>query len=178
MQLSSRDGIVCDYCGAVYTNDFTYYSFDFKSVSVISGRVPSLQSLLSESTVLSMDICPECFNTISNKIVQNNKKMSKNNRICEWSGQTLSGNYDLYYCVVTKADVRLSGQPNICSKCGHQTFEDGPCSKCNGGDFTRPASVSSDQRHLEFQLSEESYIHFSEKIQNVRKIASEWSTKS
>lgn len=186
MQLKERDGIACDYCGTSYRNDFDYLSFDFHMVNVVDNHRIPIEQILRTNIVFSIDICTSCFDSFKQKIIENYKKIMSPKRranaqtlCCDWTGDTLNGTYTYYYCVVTKAYVRLTGQPNVCIKCGAKTFDDDkPCNKCQGTDFTRPASIDSEDRFLELVLCEDAYNHFVDKAKSIRKIAGEWSTKS
>lgn len=185
MQLKERDGIACDYCGMTYRHDFEYFSFDFHMVSVYNNIRPPLNSMLRSNIVFSVDICPTCFASISNRVIENySKLMSPNRRVnnlvqCDWTQEKLSGTYNLYYCVITKVIVKMVGQPNVCISCKTKTFDyDKACSKCGGNNFTRPAAIDSQDRFLELTLSENAYKHFVDKSQSIKQIAGEWSTKS
>lgn len=185
MQLKERDGIACDYCGTSYRNDFDYMSFDFHMVNVIDNQRMPIEQIIRTNIVFSLDICTSCFDSFRKRIVENYKKVMSPKRrqqppiVCDWTGKTLAGTYIFYYCVVTRVNVRLTGQPNICTKCGAKTFEnDKPCNKCKGTDFTRPAAIDSQERFLELILCEDAYNHFVDKAKSIRKVAGEWSTKA
>lgn len=95
------------------------------------------------------------------------------------TGKKLAGTYEYYYCVVAKANVKMSGQPNVCVKCRTQTFDsDKPCSKCSGKEFIRLAAMDIDRRHVEISMCEEAYKAFVIKAETIRKTAGQWSTKS
>lgn len=189
MQLASRDGIVCDHCGTAYKTDFIYYSFDYKLVSVVSNRKPPLREILNSMVIFSLDICSSCFDSIKRDVVRNyqllmtsdvRKRGQNNTIICELSGKRFSGQtYDYYMCNVTEVNVRMTGQPNVCTACQHQTYDnDKTCTKCNGTHFSKMAYINVNDRLLEINMCEESFKNMVNKAEIVRKSASEWSTKS
>lgn len=189
MQLASRDGIVCDQCSAAFKMDFTYYSFDYRLVTVIANRRPALREILNSLIVFSLDICPQCYDTIKKVVVRNYQSImnadvrsrGKNNTmICEISGKKMEGaNYDYYLCCVTEVKVTMNGQPNICTGCSHQTYDnDKSCVKCNGTSFTRLANITTYDRLVEINICEESFKNMVNKAESVRKTTNEWSTKS
>lgn len=185
MQLKERDGIACDYCGMKYRNDFIYYSFDFHHVYVNENIRPPINHILRSPVMLSLDVCTSCFDTFRTKIVNNYKNQMSPKRgggkslVCDWTGEILVGTFEYYYCNVTKASVRMNGQPNICVNCGFKTLDDQQaCSKCNGTSFSKFAAIETNDRFLELIISNTAHNHFVDKLQEIRKVASEWSTES
>lgn len=187
MQLNDRSGICCDSCGITYRTDFSYYSFDFHAVAVNNNQRSPIDIIIRSQIVFSVDICTNCFEAIKKSIVDNYNKVMAPKRAtkpsaivtCEMTGKKLFGTYEYYYCVVSKADIKMSGQPNICVKCKTKTFDnDKPCSKCSGKEFIRVASMNIDQRHVEISMCEEAYRGFVTKAETVRKTAGQWTTKS
>jgi len=182
MQLKDRDGIACDHCGTQYKNDFLYYSWDFRPVSVINGQRPPLNHIFRTQTCFSLDICTACFEKFKQQIIANYREgMDKKGlfTICELSGTKLTGTYNYYHIEVVRVNVRMTGQPNICTKCQQRTFEtDKICPKCKGTDFIRPAAMNLDKRFVELNISEEAYQTLRERAEQTRKVAGEWATTS
>lgn len=184
MQTSDRSGIACDHCGASYKNDFVYHSFDFRYATVTDGRMPGLDMLYHSQVVFSLDICTSCFSELSQKIIDNYKQIMSAKRrerpphVCELTGEQFGANYNYYYCSVTKVDVRMAGQPNICTKCQKKTFEENkPCS-CGNTNYVKPALINTDDRFLEFSLSEDAFLELRKKAEQIRQTAGKWSTQS
>lgn len=189
MQLASRDGIVCDQCSATYKKDFTYYSFDYRAVTVIAGRKQALREILNSPVIFSLDICQQCFDQIKKDVVRHYQKAMTSDvkkrgqhqiLVCEMCGSRFTANdYEYYLCNVTEVNVMMSGQPNICSTCQNQTYDnDKICSKCNGTNFTRLANTNVCDRLLEINMCEDSYKNMVNKAELVRRTSSEWSTES
>ncbi len=185
MQLSDKTGISCDNCGTSYQQDFVYYSFDIRSITVTDNRKPSLEMIHHANITFSLDICTNCYDKIKDEIIKQNSKIISNKRrvrietVCELSGKVLVGNYTYYHVNITRVNVKTTGQPNICVGCKAQTFEnDKPCIKCKGIKFLRPAILSLDDRHVEFSICEEIYKKFTETVISIRRVASQWSSKS
>jgi len=189
MQIKDRSGIACDQCGTTYKSDFLYYSFDFRLVPVYDNRVQSLKMIFRIQPASSLDICTQCFEDIKTKVICNyDKSMNKNvaNRgkprlgiICEMSGDKMVGTFKYYHCNVTKVDVRMSGQPNICVKCQRQTNDNNePCKECGGNDFIKLAKTDTNDRHIEINISEQIFRDMVDKAEVMRKTSSEWTTES
>lgn len=185
MQLSDRSGISCDLCGVNYRQDFTYYSFDFRPVTVVDNRRPSLDMIFSTTVSSSLDVCGACFKQITDTVITHNKSQMSDKRRqqihvnCELTGNKLIGSYTYYYCCVATVHVQMAGQPNVCVKCKTPTHtEDKTCQKCGHNQFIKPASVHMDQRSVEFNVCEEGFATLREKAENVRKLAGQWSTRS
>ena len=183
MQTNDRSGIACDYCGTSYCNDFVYYSFDFKYIAVSEGHRPSLEMIHNTNMVFSLDICTACFSDIGQKIISNYSNIMSAKRrtaphICELTGEVFTGTYNYYYCVVTKANVKMTGQPNICTSCQKKTHDETKQCECGGTNYVRPAMINTDDRYLEFNLSEEAFLAMRKKAEEIRKNAAQWSTNS
>jgi len=184
MQTSDRSGIACDHCGTIYENDFIYYSFDFHSASVENNRRPAIDAILRSSVTFSLDICEHCFSKLSQKVVDNYKKVMSKKRsvgvkqICEMTGNILAGTYCYYYIVVTRVNVKITGQPNVCVECHTSTWDDDkPCAKCQSTKFIRPAQMNTDERFLEVTICEDAFTQLRKQAEQVRKVASQWSSK-
>lgn len=185
MQLHDKSGICCDACGIVYKTDFTYYSLDFRHIDVINNIRTPIDNIIRSNIVFSIDMCTNCFDSIKNIIIKNYSATMSPHRLgkqlpvtCEITGGKLFGTYEYYYCVVSKADIRLSGQPNICVKCKNKTFDSGTkCMKCSGSEFMRIASAVVDDRHVEFTICVDAYKSFVDKAQQIRVSAGQWTTR-
>jgi len=185
MQLKEKDGILCDLCGTVYKSDFSYFSWDFKQVEVIDNRRPSLNQLLRMQTVFSLDVCTLCWDKYKSKIIKNYATtMSKVRKVpigivCDLSGVKLLGTFSYYYIEVTKVGVAMLGQANVCVKCHTKTFEeDSKCKKCYGTEFIRPASINTDKRFVELNISVDIYSELRSIAENMRKVAGQWATNT
>lgn len=179
MQLKTNDGISCDYCGMKHSIDFTYFSFDFHHVHVHQNIRPSINQIASSPTVFSLDICQTCFDDIKKTIITNYaKNTARKGIICDWTNEILFGTFDYYYCFITEIIVKMSGQPYVCVGCGIKTFENQQCKNCGGVKFIKPADVQTNPRILEIIISDVAHSHFVNKLQETRKIISQWSTET
>lgn len=157
MRLPTGDGIACDLCGLGCRHDFTYYSYDFKLVEVYNNRRSDLDSIISSPIIFSLDVCPTCFDTHKKATIANYAKiMSPQRRVvigvmCDLSGKLMVGTYNYYYVSVTKVEVR-----------GAQ----------------KAATIKTDERHVELNVTEEIYKGLTSSAGVVRKVAGEWSTHS
>lgn len=104
MQLSDKSGIHCDICSAEYKNDFVYYSYDFREVSVVNNLRPPINNILTGSVCASIDACALCAFEWFEQIKSNYKPLDKA-IACDLCGKILAGNFKYYYCVVSKVDV-------------------------------------------------------------------------
>lgn len=173
MQTPDKLGIACDSCGMTYKSDFEYLSFDFRQVIKHGGRQPSLNEIFRYHIVSSFDICMQCWLKISEKVINNNKKAIKGT--CDISGLKLGETY--YYAEITKVMVRMSGQPNVCTKCKTKTYDDGPCKECGCKEFVNPALINTINRFVELNVSESVFVDFRKTSENVRRITGEWTTQ-
>lgn len=188
MQTIDRTGIICDQCGMTHKTDFKYYSFEFRKVSAYQNRRPALEQILRLPIEKSLDICTSCFDKIKRVVVANySKTMTDNVKhrgkhgpgiVCEISGTKLVGDYDYYHCNIIYAVIRMTGQPSICVKCNTKTFDKTkPCSKCSSSNYTSIANVTTDDRYLEINVSEQEFQKMIDKADDSKRSA-EWSTSS
>ena len=180
MQTSDRSGIICDACGLCNSNDFTYYSFDFRPIA--DNRVFSLDMKYSISIVSSVDICSSCYSIMSQQVIEHYKKLMSSKRsarhpqICELTGRSIVSNY--YYCTVIKVDVRMTGQPNICVNCQKKTFDVSQPCQCGNVNFIRPALINTITRFLEFDVCADAFQEICKKSEAVRVNTTKWTTQS
>lgn len=157
MELPSRDGIMCDVCGMSCRDDFIYYSYDFRPVEVYGNRKPSLDEIFGCTITFSLDVCPVCFDKHKKSLIANyNKILAPQRRVvvgtfCDLSGHLMAGTYNFYHISVTKVSVRAT---------------------------PKPARLSTDERHVEINVTEDMYKMLTEAAGTVRKVAGQWSTNS
>ena len=176
MQLKDRDGIACDICGTSYRTDFRYYSFDIRNIAVNDNLRPPIGSMLSSNVIFSLDVCEKCMGNVAEDVKKNYKAI-KNAVCCDLTGKVLTGTFEFYFCQVVRADVKMTGQPNICVGCGaHAAVAGEPCKDCGNKEFIKPADTVVDDRYLDIYMCEKAYNEFVDKAMNVRKIAGQWST--
>lgn len=175
MLLSDRSGICCDICGMKCHQDFDYYSFDFREISLIYGRKPSLEQITRMKPVSSLDVCGNCFFKISEQIVKINKTPSKKTR-CDISGEVLTDTF--YYCIVSKVKVKMSNMPNICNNCKTPTHDIHNCPKCGGKKFTKVADMKVDNRYVDIIASKAVYTKMIADSDKHRSNSNQWTTES
>lgn len=157
MQLPTKDGIACDLCGLGCRHDFTYYSYDFRLVEVHANRGLPLASIFSQPFIFSLDVCPVCFDKHKQTAVANYAKIMSPKRraitgvLCDLTGRMMAGTFNYYHVAVTKVEVRAT---------------------------KKPARTKTDERHVEFNITEEVYNELTDKAKTVRKVAGEWTTTS
>lgn len=101
MQLSTRDGIKCDTCGATHKTQFTYYSVDISSV-----QHTQYGTAKSNDTILSYDLCPLCFSKYC-ELVKKHYKPVRTGIVCDLTGAYVKGMATTYYAVIAKIDVKV-----------------------------------------------------------------------
>lgn len=70
-------GIVCDICGAVFTDKFEYYSAKFDLVNVDrAAGVSGIKSI--DRRNLDLDFCKGCMDAMKQKVIDGANKREKN----------------------------------------------------------------------------------------------------
>jgi hypothetical protein len=173
MQLDDKTGISCDLCGSAHREDFDYHSFDARKIVVYNNLKPSLNEMINSKVADSFDVCADCMEKLSFKIVANN---TPPNNSCEVSSKNFYGSYVFYYVVVSNVSVKMSGQPLICMKCGKKYPADPKACSCGGSKFSRSAIVSAGKRDLEISICDDVYNEWRAK-KSLPKSTS-WASKS
>ena len=157
MQLSDRQGIMCDFCQTAYREDFEYHSLDAKKIAVYNNIKPSLGEMLNTKVANSFDVCAECMDALKQLVLDNYARHFKSGQYCEVSAVNLNGSYNFYYVVFTEVSVNMSKQPYVCVKCSNKDFMRSSICKCGGSEFRRSATVTSGRRDLEVSISDAVY---------------------
>lgn len=155
MKLLNCVGIGCDRCGKPSRDEFTYYSFDFKLIEVITGRAKMAADSLP--VIYSLDCCALCMKEIGELAIKNYKS-SIAAITCDLCGSSMSGTFSFYHCTVTEAKVSLAAGSFQCRNC--KTFlsaPDKPCTKCGLIAVTRIAEVLADDKYLQISVCENDY---------------------
>lgn len=100
MFLKTRDGIICDFCGTVYKNQFVYYS----TRSVKYELVNNMRSM-PEDAGLYADICTKCYDNLLDEVKKNLGKPQANKIKCDLSNTYKSGTFTYYIIYIDKVDV-------------------------------------------------------------------------
>lgn len=166
------DGIYCDYCGAPYTGDFSYYSFDFKENKVVDRFRNEYDQ------TLTADLCQSCMNLFRDRLNQVSEIVVESERRCDVTGEDMGlDDHEYYKCYVSEVHVNLSDQPYKCLKC-HETRDpdEGPCDECEEGTkLYREAKVDADEHFVVLNFSKRIYKKFIDHLDSVRKIGeNEW----
>jgi hypothetical protein len=169
-----------------YTQDFYYFSYDFRKVHVNSNYMAQLQ--YSTQTELALDVCEQChgkFTELVKKQYKPSECMPGRNYHkgihCDMTSTKMVGTYDFYHCVITKADVRMSHKPYICMTCkGTVTDLKQPCPACQGTDFGKKADIVTGERELELWICDEAYDKLKPTKAQLeqRREASQWSSSA
>lgn len=172
MQLEDKTGIRCDGCGSIHRSVFTYYSLDFRSVSVIANRRPALQQILSQDVKHSIDLCEGCYHGITEAVKRNYRPVTVG-ICCDLSGQHLLQTFDYYHCCVSKVAVDLSQQGVVCKRCSKPAT--GPQCSCGSSEFVKAASMDVSERLLELDVSGVECQKLVDRAKLIKEQASEWS---
>lgn len=181
MLLDKKDGISCDICGAIYTNDFTYYSYDLRKTQVIDNTMNRIN--YKKHPDLSIDICQPCHTKFTDLIKKYYRptpclpdRRYNQGIYCELTGTHMKGTYSFYHVNVTNATVTMSHKPYVCTDCNKAIKDENKeCPSCGGLNFAKSADVKSDDRYLEFWICEVAFTHLKPKK---RQGAGEWSSST
>lgn len=184
MLLPTNDGIRCDRCSAIEQRDFTYYSYDFRELTVRNAILPKPN--LKQPATFSLDICPKCMEEIGELVktkykpfpIMPDRRCPKGIH-CDLTGTKITKG-TIYHCHIIKIDVHTSGLAIACKKCATPSKDTKqPCNKCGHQSFSRSANTSVDERWLELLLDEATYEQFKQRATKLRSSeAAEWSAST
>jgi hypothetical protein len=167
-----------------HSQDFTYYSFDFREMIVTQNYLPPFK--YNSQAMFSLDICTVCCDSIKDHIRKNYKAphLGPNRHApkgihCDLTGTHLKGNYTFYNVAVAKVDVQMTGKAVTCSQCGTIAKDiKAQCTKCGGVTYKRSADTVTDDRHFELWVCEDEYKAMKAKYETLMKNpeAAEWSS--
>lgn len=185
MLLPTNDGVRCDRCGNTEQQDFTYYSYDFRELTVRNTVLPKPN--LRRPATFSLDICPKCMNEIGEIVKEKYKpfpitldRRCPKGIYCDLTGTKITNAGTVYHCHIIKINVHTSGMAITCEKCATPTKDtDQPCPKCGHDSFSRSANTNIDEQWLELLIDEQSYEQFKKRAIELRSSeAAQWSASS
>jgi hypothetical protein len=103
MFLTSKDGIICDFCGIIYKNEFVYYGVTSTQIKLINN----IRSTITKGR-LDADMCSNCYDNLLIK-VQNQLGIFKRGFIrCDLSGKYESGTFAYHMLLFDRINVDKS----------------------------------------------------------------------
>lgn len=81
------DGIVCDICGAICTQKFTYYSAKFDRV-LVNGGSGSSSDVEVDKRFMDLDYCERCFESTKSTVL---KVIKERDKAGKWSASSSTG---------------------------------------------------------------------------------------
>lgn len=100
MLLNDKSGIICDFCGITYRDQFTYYS-----VTTILNKVINGMRVSRAPDKFNTDCCVGCYESMREKCMQFIGSFKHKTVKCDFSDQYLSGTFDYYVLNFDKVDV-------------------------------------------------------------------------
>jgi hypothetical protein len=185
MLLPDKEGIICDVCTTTYRDDFTYYSYDFRTIKVHQDAMQ--QIVLKSPPEKSVDVCSGCHENFKKVILKNYKpspsdqgRIYKSGIYCDLSGAQMKGSYTFKHCNISEAIVAMSHKPYICAGCKKPVKDKNKeCPNCQGTDFGKIADVKKTDRAIELWVCEKAYQALIDKVdKNQSKMENNlWTTK-
>lgn len=105
MLLSTGDGIRCDRCGLEHRDEFTYYSYDAKELTLQQGKLPTDRRRLK--TKHSFDICTSCMAHYAG-LIRKFYKYLKSGIACDHCGKIQKPTDKIWFIQVTEVKVAES----------------------------------------------------------------------
>lgn len=105
MFLPSNDGIICDFCGTIYKDQFEYYS----TRSVEYQMLQNIRSAPRDAG-LNSDICISCYNILMEDVKNNLGIHHKDKIKCDLSKTWKSGTFVYYIIYFDKVVVNRNSE--------------------------------------------------------------------
>jgi hypothetical protein len=100
MFLHTKDGIICDYCGTTYKDQFTYYSTRAIEYQLVQNRRSA-----PKDAGLNSDMCVSCYDMIIKDVEKNLGTVRKDKIKCDLSKTYKSGTFVYYIMYFDKVTV-------------------------------------------------------------------------
>lgn len=104
MFLPSNDGIICDFCGTIYKDQFEYYSTRSIEYQIVQNRRSA-----PRDAGLNSDICLSCYDILMEDVKDNLGTYRKDKIKCDLSKTWKSGTFVYYIIYFDKVTVNREG---------------------------------------------------------------------
>ncbi len=163
MLLPNQNGILCDICKTTYSEDFKYYSYDFRKVIVTNNSMPVLK--YTGAVDMSSDLCEGCNEKFKTLIIKNHKptkiiptRVYPEGIYCEFTSKKLIGTYTFYHGTITEVTVKLSHKKYNCTSCNIAVMDHTkPCPQCKQSKFLKSADLVTRDRVFEIWICDTAY---------------------
>lgn len=100
MFLTTKDGIMCDLCGAIHKDRFEYYTTETTKIKVINN-----QKVARADIKFNKDVCPQCYEDILSTVRKHLGPFKAGHIKCDLSSIYKSGTFDYYTMVFGRVIV-------------------------------------------------------------------------
>lgn len=101
MQLKTKNGIICDFTGTIYKEQFVYYFGEFFNIKVST----SLKYVFPPKKLSESDFGKDFYESIIDKASTNSKPEIKNIIFCDWCGHKNTGDFTYNLIKFSSVDV-------------------------------------------------------------------------
>ena len=100
MFLPTRDGILCDFCGISYKNNFTYYS-----VEAVELKIVNSMKISHKNNEFGKDMCQSCYERLIEDVAKFIGQTKHNHIKCDLSKNYKTGTFNYWIVNFDKIDV-------------------------------------------------------------------------
>jgi len=100
MFLPTKDGIICDFCGTIYKNQFAYYSTRTTKFDLINNL-----RTVPKDAQMHKDMCTTCYDELLEKVKASLGKHRRGKIKCDLSKTYGSGTFTYYVMLFDKVTV-------------------------------------------------------------------------
>lgn len=108
MFLPTKNGIICDYCGMSYTDEFVYYSCRTIECQIINNIPTQAKNLNFNS-----DMCESCYKLLLDDVKKHIGNNKKNTIKCDLSNECKSGTFVYYIMYFDKVYVNKDANEKV-----------------------------------------------------------------
>lgn len=108
MLLKDRDGIVCDFCGLTYKNQFVYYALE-----TLKNRVVNNMRVAQNNAGFERDMCEQCYADLLEDVQSNIGKFRRGHIKCDLSKTYKSGTFNYHIIYFHKVSVDKDREPTM-----------------------------------------------------------------
>lgn len=108
MFLSTKDGIICDFCAVIYKNEFVYYSVTSQKIDFVNNFRSNVQK-----GKLNADMCSDCYDLLIGRVKKHLGVYKPGKIKCDLSNEYGSGTFSWHLVLFDRVNINKDSPDNV-----------------------------------------------------------------